>query len=153
MCLYYIDIVALQKCFVVPNRYFCWKSAFWGNKLILFRNKWVFYRVEFEFLYFISILWSSMSGLIKNQVHFFPGPTRSFMPWFLVPQCSSWARKPSSSTAAWRRWRSGRTRSTTSCGRRSSRPTGTCGGSPTIPSTGSGAGRRRRWGFPLRWAQ
>lgn len=57
----------------------------------------------------------------------------------------SWVQRPSALTAAWRPSPHGRMRSTSYCGRRSSRRTCTCGGSPTTPSTGTGAGRLSRY--------
>lgn len=98
------------------------------------------------FWLFLLVPFASFSS---SNVTFTPFSSTSWpflyiSPFFLCLKCWSSAQRPSSSTAAWRRWLFGRMRSTTSCGRRSSRPTGTCGGSPMTPSTDSGAGKQYR---------
>lgn len=78
------------------------------------------------------------------SVLIFPPALFSTSTFLFSLKCWSSARRPLSSTAAWRQWLYVRMRSTTYCGLRWSRRTGTCGGSPTILNIGSGAGRQHR---------
>lgn len=102
--------------------------------------------MTFIFFLFSPLPLSLLSFLLPllPSVLIFPPALFSTSTFLFSLKCWSSARRPLSSTAAWRQWLYVRMRSTTYCGLRWSRRTGTCGGSPTILNIGSGAGRQHR---------